>query len=66
MFCLKIITGKALVAAALDALRKEEINKAAVVAFSSNDLGNVFWQSIDFEKRDDLIYRNLSINEKNI
>ncbi len=57
--------GKALVNAALHALKKEEINKVALVAFGSNDLGNKFWQSLGFDKRDDLIYRNLSINENN-
>jgi ribosomal protein S18 acetylase RimI-like enzyme len=57
--------GKALVDATLDALKKEGINKVALVAFASNDLGNKFWQSIGFDKRNDLIYRNLSINEKN-
>lgn len=58
--------GKALVAAALDALKKEQINKVALVAFSTNDLGNKFWQSIGFEIRNDLIYRNISMNEKNV
>jgi N-acetylglutamate synthase len=57
--------GKALVDTALYALKKEGINKVALVAFASNDLGNNFWQSLGFEKRSDLIYRNLSINEKN-
>ena len=54
-----------LVNTALEALMKEGINKVALVVFSSNDLGNKFWQSLGFEKRDDLIYRNLSINENN-
>jgi len=40
--------GKALVDAALEALRKEGINKVALVAFASNDLGNKFWQSLGF------------------
>ncbi|GFZ31419.1 N-acetyltransferase [Clostridium zeae] len=57
--------GRALVQAVLEALRKEEINKVALVAFASNDLGNKFWHSIGFEKRDDLVYRNLSINHNN-
>ena len=57
--------GKVLVKAVLDALKKEGINKVALVAFVSNDLGNKFWQSIGFHKREDLVYRNLSINEKN-
>ena len=58
--------GKALVDATIDALKKEGINKVALVAFASNDLGNKFWQSLGFDKRNDLIYRNLSINEKNV
>lgn len=57
--------GKALVEATLIALKKEEINKVALVAFESNDAGNKFWQSLGFEMRSDLIYRNLSLNEKN-
>jgi N-acetylglutamate synthase len=58
--------GKALVTAALDALKKEQINKAALVAFCANDLGNKFWQSVGFDERTDLIYRNKTLNEKNI
>ena len=57
--------GKALVDVTLEALRKEKINKVALVAFASNFLGNKFWQLLGFDNRDDLIYRNLSINEKN-
>lgn len=57
--------GKKLVSAALDALKKEEINKVALVVFNSNDLGNKFWQALGLDKRDDLIYRNLSINQNN-
>ena len=58
--------GQSLVNAALKALKEEEINKVALVVFSSNDLGNKFWQSLKFQERDDLIYRNLSINESNV
>lgn len=57
--------GKTLVNTVLEALKKEEINKVALVVFDSNDLGNDFWQSLGFHKRDDLIYRDLSINESN-
>lgn len=57
--------GSALVNAVVDALKKEEINKVALVVFSSNNLGNKFWQALGFDKRNDLIYRNLSINENN-
>lgn len=58
--------GEALVNAALESLKKEGINKAALVVFSTNDVGNKFWESIGFEKREDLIYRNISINKDNI
>ena len=58
--------GKKLVNAAIEALRKEKINKVALVVFDSNDLGNAFWQSLGFDKRNDLVYRNLSINENNV
>lgn len=58
--------GRALINAALEALKKEKINKVALVVFSSNDLGNRFWQFLGFDKRDDLVYRNLSINDNNV
>jgi ribosomal protein S18 acetylase RimI-like enzyme len=51
---------------ALNALKKEQINKAALVVFNTNDLGNEFWKSLGFQKRDDLFYRNISINEQNV
>ena len=50
--------GAALVEAAIDALKKEGINKMALVVFNTNDLGNVFWERMGFTERDDLIYRN--------
>lgn len=58
--------GETLVNAALEALNKEGINKAALVVFITNDVGNRFWESIGFEKREDLVYRNISINKNNI
>ena len=58
--------GKLLVNRALEALEKEGINKVALVVFKNNDIGNAFWDSIGFEERVDLNYRNKSINIKNI
>ena len=58
--------GKALVTAALDALKKEQINKVALVVFAANELGNKFWKDAGFEMRNDLIYRSISINDNNI
>lgn len=54
-----------LVDTALDALKKEGINKVALVAFANNSLGNSFWERKGFERREDLFYRNKSINEQN-
>ena len=48
------------------ALRIEEINKVALVVFSDNTSGNNFWQKLGFIEREDLVYRNISINEENI
>lgn len=58
--------GKALVNAAMEALRQEGINKVALVAFSTNELGNSFWEAQGFEERKDLVYRNKSLNNSNI
>lgn len=58
--------GKKLVKSVINALKKESINKIALVVFSNNDSGNMFWESLGFKIRDDLNYRNLSINRDNI
>jgi len=55
--------GTALVEAALDALKKEGINKVALVVFSHNQIGNSFWEKRGFTAREDLVYRNKIINE---
>jgi ribosomal protein S18 acetylase RimI-like enzyme len=59
-------SGKALVNAPMEALKEEGINKAALVVFSTNELGNSFWEAQGFEERKDLVYRNKSINSSNI
>lgn len=57
--------GKALIEAAFNALKMEGIIKVSLVAFKSNEIGNAFWQSQDFEKRTDLSYYNkVIINDK--
>ena len=53
---------KQLVDCAISALDKEGINKAALVAFKKNDIGNGFWEHIGFIERDDLVYRNKNIH----
>lgn len=54
---------KQLVSAALEALKKLGINKAALVVFERNSDGNAFWESVGFTIRDDLVYRNLTLTE---
>jgi ribosomal protein S18 acetylase RimI-like enzyme len=53
--------GRQLVSAALSALEKHGIIKAACVVFSSNAEGNSFWEATGFPARTDLVYRNKQI-----
>ncbi len=57
--------GRTLVDTALHALQNEQINKVALVVYSTNELGNQFWEKIGFQKREDLFYLNFSINKDN-
>jgi ribosomal protein S18 acetylase RimI-like enzyme len=54
--------GKALLDAALGALKREGIHKAALVAFTDNAAGNAFWEKNGFTLRDELYYRNKGID----
>ncbi len=55
--------GRALVEAALDALKAEGIHKVALVVFDRNEKGNAFWEKQGFTTREDLIYRNRTLTE---
>lgn len=57
--------GRALVGAALEALKAEGITKAALVAFERNKEGNAFWEQMGFSERNDLTYRNRTLREMN-
>lgn len=59
-------SGKSMVAFAMEALKKEEINKVSLIAFTKNDIGNAFWKEIAWTKREDLNYYDFTLNEKNI
>ena len=52
-----------LVEKAMNALDHEGIHKVALVAFQKNEVGNAFWESVGFTKREDLFYRNKNIHE---
>ena len=58
--------GKQMVVYAMEALKAEEINKVSLIAFTSNDIGNAFWNTIGWTKREDLNYYDFTLNEKNI
>lgn len=58
--------GKAMVGRAMEALKKEHINKVSLIAFTKNDIGNAFWNEIGWTKREDLNYYDFTLNEENI
>ena len=58
--------GRAMVGAAMNALKEEGINKVSLIAFTRNDIGNAFWKEIGWTKREDLNYYDFTLNEENI
>ena len=58
--------GKAMVVFCMEALKKEQINKVSLIAFTKNDVGNAFWKEIGWTKREDLNYYDFTLNEANI
>lgn len=58
--------GKAMVVFCMNALKDEHINKVSLIAFTSNDVGNAFWNQIGWTKRQDLNYYDFTLNEENI
>ncbi|MBO5460731.1 MAG: GNAT family N-acetyltransferase [Ruminococcus sp.] len=58
--------GKAMVVYAMEALKAEGVNKVSLIAFTKNDIGNAFWNTIGWTKREDLNYYDFTLNEENI
>ncbi len=58
--------GKAMVVYCMNALKAEKINKVSLIAFTKNDVGNAFWNTIGWTKRLDLNYYDFTLNEANI
>lgn len=50
--------GRELVNHVLMALEEEGINKAALLVFRRNELGNIFWENVGFSGRKDIVYRS--------
>lgn len=58
--------GKEMVVFCMEALKKEHINKVSLIAFTKNDVGNAFWKTIGWTKREDLNYYDFTLNDENI
>ena len=58
--------GRQMVVMAMEALKKERINKVSLIAFTKNDIGNAFWKKIGWTKREDLNYYDFTLNTENI
>lgn len=58
--------GKKMVVFCMRALENEGINKVSLIAFTQNDIGNAFWKSLTWTKREDLNYYDFTLNEENI
>lgn len=58
--------GKAMVVFAMNALKAEQISKVSLIAFTKNDIGNAFWNTIGWTKREDLNYYDFVLNSDNI
>ncbi|MBR6390947.1 MAG: GNAT family N-acetyltransferase [Lachnospiraceae bacterium] len=58
--------GKSMVVYCMEALKKENINKVSLIAFTRNDVGNAFWREIGWVRREDLNYYDFTLNEANI
>ena len=58
--------GTQLATAAMRALQKEQINKAALIAYTKNEAGNQFWNRVGWTKRADVNYYDFILNDENI
>ena len=58
--------GKDMVVHCMEELHKEHINKVSLIAFTKNDIGNAFWNSMAWTKREDLNYYDFTLNRENI
>lgn len=61
--CRKQGIGTQLITQCEEALKKEGINKAALLVFNRNEVGNAFWEKQGFSAREDVAYRNKALTE---
>ena len=51
---------------AMEALRKEHINKVSLVAFRQNETGNACWHELGWKEREDLNCYDYILNLDNV
>ena len=61
--CRKQGIGTQLISHCEEALKREGINKAALLVFNRNEVGNAFWEKQGFTVREDVAYRNKALAE---
>ncbi|MCF0128096.1 MAG: GNAT family N-acetyltransferase [Pseudobutyrivibrio sp.] len=64
--CRKQGIGKSMVAEALKRLKDEGISKVTIIAFTKNEVGNVFWKAGGWTQRQDVNTYDFVLNEENI
>ncbi len=57
--------GRAMVVFCINALEAENISNVSLIAFTSNDIGNAFWNEIGWRRRQDLNNYDLVLNREN-
>ncbi len=55
--------GRELVEKVVEAMQQEGILKLSLVCYSENDLGNQFWETLGWKRREELYFYSLSIHE---
>ncbi|MCR5685956.1 MAG: GNAT family N-acetyltransferase [Lachnospiraceae bacterium] len=57
--------GRAMVVSCINALEEEHISNVSLIAFTNNDIGNAFWNTIGWRRRQDLNNYDLVLNREN-
>ncbi|MBR3422060.1 MAG: GNAT family N-acetyltransferase [Ruminococcus sp.] len=61
--CRRTGLGTKLLGTCLEAMKREQISKVALLVFKYNEAGNAFWEAQGFTVREDLNYRNKALRE---
>ncbi len=61
--CRRTGLGTKLLDICLEAMKREQISKVALLVFKYNEAGNAFWEAQGFTVREDLNYRNKALRE---